>query len=226
MAEAETAHDAGSAALALVLFARQLVEASGDPSMTANLVDLGGGSLAILLEGEPAGLVAALDNLNAVLAKPEFLDALFPAAEWQSALRRLRIGAETRALEGKTGSEWRLGDTQGLFGTDIVGARSAWESGFSPGRTEVVLVADARRLAISSAFAATIAGSFPFSPVARPDLSEKASIAILSEYIGATDGRGVDPPWRLAAGGIALEGNADRAIAVPARSSGDRKSVV
>lgn len=188
-AATETVENAGSAALALALFSRELVADADDVSLTARLVDLEGGSLGILIDGRPEQVYAALASAPLRARSPAFMGADYPEVEWQGALRTLRMGAlegHMGGLEGQVGGRqgdgWRLGTTKGLYTADIASARDAWRRGFSMESLRSVLIADSLLTATSAPFAAAWAKGRSFSWARASGTDRQGARIVLAEY--------------------------------------------
>ena len=210
IASTESFETAGSSALALALLARELVAKAEDPIMRANIVDLGKASLGILIEGERAPLAALIAGSSALMAGPAFLGDGFSDVEWQAALRRLRMVAQSKAIEGRAAADWRLGSEKGLLSADLKSARLAWERGFSKKSVEAVFIADAGTSSPSVLFAgsSTVAGpsaSRPFEAVARPGLAREGALAVLAEYLAERASPSPARAWSLSAEGLSID---------------------
>ncbi|HUX41139.1 MAG TPA: hypothetical protein VMV83_08260 [Rectinemataceae bacterium] len=219
-AEAETQEDAGSAALALALIAKELDGGNRSAAMTARLVDLGGGSLGILVEGNPRIVVRALASFPALASRPAFLEANYPEAEWQDALKILRISALGADASGGPGKGWRLGTAQGLFAADLARARDAWRSAYTKDRTRSILIADRAALADSPDFAAALPTENPFPARERPRLEDQGAQVVLAEYLALKSGNAGELPWNLGPRGAAISESFLRLIPSAFRSTG------
>ncbi len=218
-AEAETQEGAGSAALALALVAKELDEGKRIDAMTARLVDLGGGSLGILIEGDPVRVFEALASFPALASRPAFLETNYPEADWQDALRTLRISALGADASGGIGTGWRLGTAQGLFAANLASARQAWRSAFAKDRMKYILIADRATLSASPGFAAALATQKPFPIRERPSLENQGAQVVLAEYLALKSGYTGDLSWTLSNRGPSISETFLRQIPASYRSA-------
>ena len=189
----------GAGALALALLAREIASASGDPQLTATIVDLGRGDLGILFEGRPATVFGALSDSRGIANAPSFMRPGYPVVALQSALRALRLAAETRAVEGEGASAPDLGEISSLLEANLESARRAWGASYSRSSLLAVISADRRSLASSALDTSPLKRSGPL-----PLLDGQAALILSAETAALGEGRETTPPWRLTASGVAL----------------------